>query len=242
MKKVIELRNVSFSYKVFRNHKSSLRELTKDMLTRKAKLTIYKALSDISFDVFSGEVIGIIGHNGAGKSTLLKIIARVLPATQGRVVIDGTVAPLIELGAGFHPEMTAEENVLLYSAFLGRDVKHVRQRLNEIASWAGVSDHMDFPIKSFSSGMVARLAFAAATDEKSDILLIDEILSVGDSEFQVKSKEKIETLISNGTTVIFVSHDLPLVQEICSKVVWVEHGLIKLVGDPAEVITAYEAN
>lgn len=242
MKKVIKLRNVSFSYKVFRNHKSSLRELTREMLTGKAKLATYKALSDISFDVFSGEIIGIIGHNGAGKSTLLKILARVLPATQGQVVIDGTVAPLIELGAGFHPEMTAEENVLLYSAFLGRDVKQVRQRLSEIASWAGVSDHMDFPIKSFSSGMVARVAFAAATDEKSDILLIDEILSVGDSEFQVKSKERIETLISHGTTVIFVSHDLPLVQEICSKVVWLEHGLIKLIGDPAEVIAAYEAN
>ncbi len=242
MKKVVDLKNVNFSYRVFKTQKSSLRELTKEVLSGSARLTTYHALSDISLEIFSGEVLGIIGHNGAGKSTLLKILARVLPATNGEILIDGTIAPLIELGAGFHPEMSGEENVLLYSAFLGRDIRLVRDKLFEISEWAGVSDHMDFPIKSFSSGMVARLAFAAATDGNSDILLIDEILSVGDSEFQTKSKARIRSLISNGTTVVFVSHDLALVQEMCTRVIWIDHGRIKSIGNPADVISAYEAN
>jgi ABC-type polysaccharide/polyol phosphate transport system ATPase subunit len=242
MKKVVDLRNVNFSYRVFKNQKSSLRDLTKEVLSGSAKLTTYHALTDISLEIFSGEVLGIIGHNGAGKSTLLKILARVLPATDGEVLIDGTIAPLIELGAGFHPEMSGDENVLLYSAFLGRDVRMVRNRLRNISDWAGVSDHMDFPIKSFSSGMVARLAFAAATDGSSDILLIDEILSVGDSEFQTKSKDRINALISQGATVVFVSHDLNLVREICTRVVWLDHGRVKLIGNPEAIISAYEAN
>ena len=242
MKKVVDLKNVSFSYRVFKNQKSSLRDLTKEVLNGSARLTTYNALSNVSLEIFSGEVLGIIGHNGAGKSTLLKILARVLPATDGEISIDGTIAPLIELGAGFHPEMSGEENVLLYSAFLGRDIRVVRDRLLEISEWAGVSDHMDFPVKSFSSGMVARLAFAAATDGNSDILLIDEILSVGDSEFQTKSKGRIRSLISDGTTVVFVSHDLALVQEICTRVIWMDHGQIRLIGNPVDVISAYETN
>ena len=187
MKRVVYLKNVNFSYRVFKNQKSSLRDLTKEVLSGSAKLTTYHALTNISLDVFSGEVLGVIGHNGAGKSTLLKIIARVLPPTSGEISIHGSIAPLIELGAGFHPEMSGNENVILYSAFLGRDSRVVKNRLLEISDWAGVTDHMDFPVKSFSSGMVARLAFATATDGNSDILLIDEILSVGDSDFQAKS-------------------------------------------------------
>jgi len=241
MKRVVYLKNVNFSYRVFKNQKSSLRDLTKEVLSGSAKLTTYHALTNISLDVFSGEVLGVIGHNGAGKSTLLKIIARVLPPTSGEISIHGSIAPLIELGAGFHPEMSGNENVILYSAFLGRDSRVVKNRLLEISDWAGVTDHMDFPIKSFSSGMVARLAFATATDGNSDILLIDEILSVGDSDFQAKSKTRINSLISNGTTVVFVSHDLVLVQEICTRVIWLDHGQIKSIGIPAEVISAYEA-
>ena len=241
MKRVVYLKNVNFSYRVFKNQKSSLRDLTKEVLSGSAKLTTYHALTNISLDVFSGEVLGVIGHNGAGKSTLLKIIARVLPPTSGEISIHGSIAPLIELGAGFHPEMSGNENVILYSAFLGRDSRVVKNRLLEISDWAGVTDHMDFPVKSFSSGMVARLAFATATDGNSDILLIDEILSVGDSDFQAKSKTRINSLISNGTTVVFVSHDLVLVQEICTRVIWLDHGQIKSIGKPAEVISAYEA-
>jgi ABC-type polysaccharide/polyol phosphate transport system ATPase subunit len=241
MNRVICLKNVNFSYRVFKNKKSSLRDLTKEVFSGSAKLTTYHALTDVTLNVFSGEVLGVIGHNGAGKSTLLKILARVLPPTSGEISIEGTIAPLIELGAGFHPEMSGDENVLLYSAFLGRDTRVVKNRLLEISDWAGVTDHMDFPIKSFSSGMVARLAFATATDGNSDILLIDEILSVGDSDFQTKSKTRIGSLISNGTTVVFVSHDLALVQEICTRVIWLDHGQIKSIGKPAEVIAAYEA-
>jgi len=240
MTKVIKLKQVSFSYRVFKNHKSSLRVLFKEILGGNAKLTTFNALTDINLEIRQGEVLGVIGHNGAGKSTLLKIIAGVLPPSSGEIDVSGSVAPLIELGAGFHPEMSGNENVILYSAFLGRNTKDVKSRLDEIATWAGVLDHMDFPIRSFSSGMIARLAFATATDAKSDILLIDEILSVGDSEFQIQSKKRIQELITAGTTVIFVSHDINLVREICTRVAWLDHGCLRLVGDTASVLELYE--
>lgn len=240
MTKVIKLEELSFSYRVFKNHKSSLRLLFKEILGGNAKLTTFNALTEINLEISSGEVLGVIGHNGAGKSTLLKVIAGVLPPSSGEIEVFGTVAPLIELGAGFHPEMSGNENVILYSAFLGRNIKDVKARLNEIATWAGVLDHMDFPIRSFSSGMIARLAFATATDSKSDILLIDEILSVGDPEFQVQSKQRIQELISGGTTVIFVSHDLNLVREICTRVVWLDHGRLRMVGETSAILNVYE--
>jgi len=240
MTNIIELKQVNFSYRVFKNHKSSIRLLLKEILGGNAKLTTFNALTNIDLEIHSGEVLGIIGHNGAGKSTLLKMLAGVFPPSSGDIQVSGSVAPLIELGAGFHPEMSGNENVVLYSAFLGRNVREVKSRLGEIASWAGVLDHMDFPIRSFSSGMIARLAFATATDTKCDILLIDEILSVGDSEFQIKSKNRIQDLILSGTTVIFVSHDLSLVREICSRVAWLDHGRLKMVGEAASVLDLYE--
>jgi len=240
MTTIIELKEVNFSYRVFKNHKSSLRVLFREILGGNAKLTTFNALSNINLEIYRGEVLGVIGHNGAGKSTLLKMLAGVLPPSSGEIDISGSVAPLIELGAGFHPEMSGRENVVLYSAFLGRDIREVKSRLGEIATWAGVSDHMDFPIRSFSSGMIARLAFATATDSKSDILLIDEILSVGDSEFQIQSKKRIQDLIASGTTVIFVSHDMALVSEICSRVAWLDHGSLRMVGETAAVLDSYE--
>lgn len=242
MKKLIELKEIGFSYRVFKNHKSSLRSLSKEILSGKAKLSTFEALSGVSFEVYSGEVLGVIGPNGAGKSTLLKILAKVLPASTGHANILGDIAPLIELGAGFHPEMSGQENVMLYSALLGRDINLVKERLPFIASWAGVTQHMDFPIRSFSSGMIARLAFATATDAETDILLVDEILSVGDAEFQLKSKERIKTLIGNGTTVVFVSHDLALIKEICSRVLWLEQGKVKMIGEANIILKKYQGN
>ena len=149
---------------------------------------------------------------------------------------------MIELGAGFHPEMTGAENVLFYSALMGREIRHVKERIPEIGMWAGVSDHMDFPLRTFSSGMVARLAFATATDEQAEILLVDEVLSVGDADFQAKSRARMNSLISGGAAVVLVSHDMNAVRTLATRVVWLENGHVKMIGNPEEVVAAYEAN
>jgi ABC-type polysaccharide/polyol phosphate transport system ATPase subunit len=187
-------------------------------------------------------VVAILGRNGAGKSTLLKVLAGVLPPTKGSSKVDGKIAPMIELGAGFHPEMTGAENVLFYSALMGRDTKSVKERTPAIGEWAGVSDHMDFPLRTFSSGMVARLAFSTATDEQADVLLVDEVLSVGDADFQAKSKTRMHELITSGAAVVLVSHDMRAVLELATKAVWLESGHVKMIGNPSEVVAAYEAN
>jgi ABC-2 type transport system ATP-binding protein len=148
---------------------------------------------------------------------------------------------MIELGAGFHPEMTGAENVLFYSALMGRDVKRVKARTPAIGEWAGVSDHMDFPLRTFSSGMVARLAFATATDEHAEVLLVDEVLSVGDADFQAKSKARMHDLINSGAAVVLVTHDMRAVLDLATKAVWLESGHVKMIGNPAEVVAAYEA-
>ena len=187
MSLVIDGKNIDFSYRVLTNHQSSLKTLLKDFVNRKVRVENYQALKNISFEVTKGETVAIIGKNGAGKSTLLKLLAQVVPPTKGDLKVNGTVAPMIELGAGFNPELTGRENIIFYSALLGRDVKKVKQRVEAIADWAGVADHLDYQLRTFSSGMIARLAFATATDEVPDLLLIDEVLSVGDGEFAQKS-------------------------------------------------------
>jgi ABC-type polysaccharide/polyol phosphate transport system ATPase subunit len=239
---VIEIKNINVTYRVLMNKSGSLKELFRDVLKRKARMIDYVALEDVSFTVDKGEVVAILGRNGAGKSTLLKVLAGVLPPTKGTLKVNGKIAPMIELGAGFHPEMTGAENVLFYSALMGRDVKRVKARTPEIGEWAGVSDHMDFPLRAFSSGMVARLAFATATDEQADVLLVDEVLSVGDADFQAKSKARMHELINSGAAVVFVSHDMSAVRELATRVVWLENGHVKMIGNPTEVVAAYEAN
>ncbi|CAB4914861.1 unannotated protein [freshwater metagenome] len=236
----IEITNVSFTYRVLKNRSGSIRDLFKDFITRKAHVENYVALKDVSFTVDSGEVIAIIGKNGAGKSTLLKILARVLPPTTGTAKVSGSIAPMIELGAGFHPEMSGTENVLLYSTLMGRDVSKTKSRIQAIGEWAGVSDHMDFPLRAFSSGMVARLAFATATDETSDVLLIDEVLSVGDADFRAKSSARMDELIHQGSAVVLVSHDMNTVKKLATKAVWLENGVVKMSGPVDQVVTAYE--
>jgi ABC-type polysaccharide/polyol phosphate transport system ATPase subunit len=238
----IEITNVGLTYRVLKNKTGSLKELFRDVLHRKVRVQNYVALKDVSFTVNSGEVIAIIGKNGAGKSTLLKILAQVLPPTSGKAKVSGSIAPMIELGAGFHPEMTGSENVLFYSALMGRDVKRVKERTPAIGEWAGVSDHMNFPLRTFSSGMVARLAFATATDEQADVLLVDEVLSVGDADFQEKSKARMHELINGGAAVVLVSHDMKAVRTLATRAVWLENGHVKMIGNPAEVVAAYEAN
>jgi ABC-2 type transport system ATP-binding protein len=236
----IEITNVGLTYRVLKNKTGSLKELFRDVLHRKVRIQNYVALKDVSFTVDSGEVIAVIGKNGAGKSTLLKILAQVLPPTSGKAKVTGSVAPMIELGAGFHPEMTGAENVLFYSTLMGRDTNRTKSRTQAIGEWAGVSDHMDFPLRTFSSGMVARLAFATATDETADVLLIDEVLSVGDADFQLKSSTRMSELIKKGAAVVLVSHDMSAVRKLASKAIWLENGVVKMSGPTEQVVAAYE--
>jgi ABC-type polysaccharide/polyol phosphate transport system ATPase subunit len=242
MSSVIQAENIDFAYRVLNNHQSSLKTLFRDFVKRKVRIENYQALAGLSFSVEKGETFAIIGKNGAGKSTLLKLLANVVPPTKGKLKITGTVAPMIELGAGFNPELTGRENVVFYSALLGRDIKKVKQRVDQIADWAGVSDHLDYQLRTFSSGMIARLAFATATDEVPDLLLIDEVLSVGDGEFAQKSRKRMHEIISSGTTVVLVSHDLTTVAELADRVLWLENGKLKKIGDPKEVIAAYQSS
>ena len=239
---VIEITNVNLTYRVLMNRTSSLKALFRDSVKGRNRVVDYVALEDVSFTVDKGEVVAILGRNGAGKSTLLKILAGVLPATKGTRKVDGFIAPMIELGAGFHPEMTGAENVLFYSALMGRNLKTVKERISEIGEWAGVSDHMGFPLRTFSSGMIARLAFSTATDEQADVLLVDEVLSVGDADFQQKSKDRMDQLIKSGAAVVLVSHDMNAVRTLADRAIWLENGHVKMIGKASDVVDAYEAN
>jgi ABC-type polysaccharide/polyol phosphate transport system ATPase subunit len=239
---VIEVKNINLTYRVLKNRTGSIKELFRDAIKGRVRILDYVALADVTFSVDKGEVVAILGRNGAGKSTLLKILAGVLPPTKGSCQVSGKIAPMIELGAGFHPEMTGAENVLFYSALMGRDTNHVKRRTQTIGEWAGVSDHMDFPLRTFSSGMVARLAFATATDEQSEILLIDEILSVGDADFQAKSRSRMNEMINGGAAVVLVSHDMNAVRTLATRAIWLEDGHVKMIGKPKEVVAAYEAH
>jgi ABC-type polysaccharide/polyol phosphate transport system ATPase subunit len=239
---IIEAKNISFAYRVLNKHHSSLKVLFRDFLRGRVSIEDYVAIKDLTFEIKKGETIAIIGKNGAGKSTLLKILARVIQPTTGNISITGRVAPMIELGAGFNAELTGRENILFYSSLLDRDINKVKPRIDEIINWAGVTDHLDYQLRTYSTGMVARLAFSVATDEVPDILLIDEVLSVGDGEFATKSRQRLLEIMNSGCTVIMVSHDLKTVAELAQKVIWIEKGQIKLVGHPAEVIAAYQAS
>jgi ABC-2 type transport system ATP-binding protein len=238
---IVDVKNVTYTYRVLRNKSTSIKELFRDFLHGRVRITNYVALKDVSFTVDKGEVFAILGRNGAGKSTLLKVLAQVLPPTSGTAIVNGAIAPMIELGAGFHPEMTGAENVLFYSALMGRDVKQVKTRISAIGEWAGVTDHMDFPLRAFSSGMVARLAFSTATDVQPEVLLIDEILSVGDAEFKEKSATRLKALLTGGAAAILVSHDMAAIRELAQRAIWLDKGEVKMVGLASDVVDAYEA-
>ena len=238
--KMIKVNKVNFTYRVLTNHQPSLKSLFRDFVKRKARLEHHQALKNISFELDRGDVVGIIGKNGAGKSTLLKLLAQVIPPTQGIVQINGSISPMIELSAGFHPELTGRENIIFYSTLLGRELKRTKQRVEQIAQWAGVEDHLEYPLRTYSSGMIARLAFSTATDEVADVILIDEVLSVGDAEFQIKSKARINHMIKSGAAIVLVSHDLDLVAKLSNRVIWLEQGSIRLIGSPNKVISEYK--
>lgn len=197
------------------------------------------ALKDVSFEVKKGEVIGFIGSNGAGKSTMLKVIAGVMKPTKGQVQVNGNICPMIELGAGFDMELTARENIYLNAAVLGYSREFIDTKFEEIVEFSELRDFLDVPVRNFSSGMTARLAFSIATVVEPEILIVDEILSVGDIAFQQKSQAKMQSMIGGGTTVLFVSHSLAQIEEICNKVVWLENGCVKKIGEPKTVCAEY---
>ena len=206
---------------------------------RRAKYEEFWALSDVSFEVAHGATLGIIGSNGSGKTTMLKCLTGIYTPDKGRIRIDGKVAALLELGAGFHPELTGSENIYLNGAILGMTKRDVQSRFSSIVEFAGLERFIDTPVKNFSSGMVVRLGFSIASHVEPKILLIDEILSVGDQDFQRKSSEKIEEFRREGRTIVVVSHSLGLVQQLCKEVIWLEKGQIKQVGVAADVISSY---
>ena len=208
-------------------------------LQRKIRHRDFWALREINLTIFSGETVGLIGHNGAGKSTLLKLIARVLRPTTGRVVVKGRVAPLLEFGAGFHPELTGRENVYLNGALLGFSNQEMEAKFERIVDFAELWDFIDAPLRTYSSGMSARLGFAVATDVKPDILIIDEVLSVGDEAFQRKSAARMQEFRDQGATIILVSHNMAIIEQICHRAVWLDHGHLMEAGDVKEVIKAY---
>ena len=197
------------------------------------------ALKDVSFELRKGDALGLIGLNGSGKSTMLKTIAGVLKPTKGSVTVNGSIAPLIELGAGFDMDLTARENVFLNGALLGYSRKQMQEYYDDIVEFSELKDFMDVPVKNFSSGMVSRLAFAIATIGTPDILIVDEVLSVGDFRFQEKCEQRIQKMMNGETTILFVSHNINQVEKLCNKIVWLEKGVVKAFGDAKEIAEEY---
>jgi ABC-type polysaccharide/polyol phosphate transport system ATPase subunit len=236
---VIGLNDVSVLYRVPQERIPSLKEYVIRRLKRELQYQEFLALKGVDLKVYSGEVVGIIGPNGAGKSTLLKVVARVLRPTQGRVRTRGRISPLLDLGAGFDPELTGRENIYLNSMILGFSRQQINERFENIVLFSGLEEFIDAPLRTYSTGMVARLGFAVATDVRPDILIVDEILSVGDADFQLRSAERIQSFQRSGTTILLVSHSLDNIQQMCSRVVWLDQGHLKAEGDPEQVIHYY---
>ena len=236
---VIRLENASVRYRVPSEHIGTFKEYVIRSIQGKVKRKTFLALNDVSFGVRRGEVFGLIGQNGAGKSTLLKLIARVLQPTQGRVLVAGKVTPLLETGAGFHPELTGRENIYLNGAMLGFTRQEMASKFNEIVDFAELWDFIDAPMRTYSSGMWARLGFAVATDVDADVLIVDEVLSVGDDAFQRKSSERIEAFRQKGVTILLVSHNMSLVKQICQRAAWLNQGKLMDVGNVDVVVDRY---
>ena len=218
----------------------SLKEYFLKAIKRQLFFEKFTALDDISFDIKKGDVFGIVGLNGCGKSTTLKIISGILEPTDGSVETSGIIAPLIELGAGFDMELTARENIYLNGSVLGHSKKFMDEKFDEIVDFSEMREFLDVPMKNYSSGMVARIGFAIATVIIPDILIVDEILAVGDFLFQRKCEERIKEIIEGDTTVIIVSHAIEQIERLCNRCVWLENGKIKMIGETKEVCDAYK--
>ena len=236
---VIKVDHVSMKFNLASEKFDSFKEYFIKSLKKQVSYNEFWALKDVSFEVYKGDSLGLIGLNGSGKSTMLKTIAGVLKPTKGSVQVNGSVAPLIELGAGFDFDLTPSENIYLNGALLGYSREVMQTYYNDIVEFSELQNFMDVPVKNFSSGMVSRLAFAIATIGTPDILIVDEVLSVGDFRFQQKCEERIRHMMAAGTTILFVSHSIEQVKSICNKIVWLDHGNVKRFGDAEAICQEY---
>ena len=238
---MIDVDHVTIRFNLSNQKVDNLKEYVVNLLTGKSRVERFHALEDVSFTVEQGSITGLIGHNGAGKSTILKIISGIYKPTAGRVETRGRIVPMLELGSGFDAELTGRENILLNGAILGYTKDFLLPRVEEIIAYSELGDFIDMPLKTYSSGMLARLAFSIASVVEPDVLIVDEILSVGDERFQRKSRARmLEMMTNSGTTVLFVSHNLRQLREMCDRVIWLEKGRIRAIGDAQTVCDAYE--
>lgn len=236
---MIKVDHVSMKFNLSSEKFDSFKEYVIKSIKKQVSYDEFWALKDISFEVLQGDALGLIGLNGSGKSTMLKTIAGVLKPTKDMVEVKGTIAPLIELGAGFDMDLTARENVFLNGALLGYSREEMQKHYDDIVGFSELENFMDVPVKNFSSGMVSRLAFAIATIGIPDILIVDEVLSVGDFRFQQKCEERIRLMMGKGTTILFVSHSIDQVKSLCNKIAWLEHGHLKMFGETEEICNQY---
>ena len=239
---IIRAKNISMRYLMTYDRIKSIKEYLVQLVKGKIKYEEFWALRNVSFEIKKGEVVGIIGHNGAGKSTLLKVISGILKPTDGELEVHGNIVPMLELGSGFDHDLTGRENVFLNGAILGYTEEYLKAKYDEIVAFSELGKFIDVPIRNYSSGMLMRLAFSIATVVQPEILIVDEILAVGDAAFQEKSKARMHELMSGGTMVLLVSHSLEQIREICDRVIWLEHGNVKMIGPIKEICDAYQAS
>ena len=239
---IVAVKGVSLKFKMEHNRADSLKEFCVRWLKHDLDAEAFWALRDVSFMVEKGDVVGIIGRNGAGKSTLLKVISGIMKPTKGSVEVHGNIVPMLELGSGFDFELSGRENIYLNGAILGYSKRFLDSRYRKIVDFSELGGFIEAPLRTYSSGMLARLAFSVACVVEPEILIVDEILSVGDAGFQEKSRARMMELMAGGTTVFFVSHNLEQGQEMCSKVIWLEHGTVQAVGPTEEMCRMYEGS
>jgi len=236
---MIKADNVSISYRMPHDKIQSIKEYLVALLKRKLQYEEFHALTGVSFEIQKGEVVGIVGNNGAGKSTLLKVISGILKPATGSVTLGGNVVPMLELGSGFDYDLTGHENIFLNGAILGYSESFLKSKYDEIVAFSELGDFINIPVRNYSSGMIMRLAFSIASMVDPDILIVDEILAVGDAAFQEKSYARMMELMSHGTTVLLVSHNIEQVRRLCDRVIWLDHGKIVTQGPAAEICDQY---
>lgn len=240
--KIIEVKDVSMRFRMVNDRVSGLKEYVVQMLKGKIHHNEFEALKHVSFHVNKGEVVGLVGHNGAGKSTILKVLSGIYKPTEGSITVRGNIAPMLELGSGFDWELTGRENIYLNGAILGYSKEFLNSKYDEIVAFSEIGQFIDIPMRNYSSGMIARLAFSVASIVVPEVLIVDEVLSVGDANFQAKSYARMMELMHGGTTVLFVSHNLDQIRQMCQHVVWLDHGQVKMFGETQEVCDAYAAS
>ena len=238
---MIKAENVSICYRMSQDKIQSIKEYLVALLKRKIKHNDFYALSDVSFEVKKGEVVGLVGNNGAGKSTMLKVISGILRPTNGKVTVNGSIVPMLELGSGFDFDLTGRENIFLNGAILGYSEAFLRSKYDEIIEFSELGQFIDIPVRNYSSGMIMRLAFSIASVVDPDILILDEIMAVGDAAFQEKSYARMMELMGHGTTVLLVSHNIDQIRKLCDRVIWLDHGKVLAIGETQEICDRYVA-